>query len=109
MTVADYIMIMQQGARLDVYQVALGSGNPNQQPEFVDILRITRQDFGIVANYATNGRGLTDDVLEATARFCGAALEVSDPNYDLCSYGTAELSTTSKFDRIMPSTSPLGS
>lgn len=72
MSLADYRMIMRQAAKLDVCQVALGGGNPNQHPHFADILKITREEFGIVPNFTTNGNGLTDELLEATARFCGA-------------------------------------
>jgi radical SAM protein with 4Fe4S-binding SPASM domain len=39
---------------------------------FPEILRTTRADYGIVPNYTTNGRGLDDCVLRATAKYCGA-------------------------------------
>ena len=72
LSVADYTEVMRQAAEMHVFQVALGGGNPNQHPNFIEILRITREEFGIVPNYTTNGRGLTDEVLAATARYCGA-------------------------------------
>lgn len=72
MAVEDYREVMRQAKAMHVFQVALGGGNPNQHPDFVEILRLTREDFGIVPNYTTNGRGLTDAVLEATRRHCGA-------------------------------------
>jgi MoaA/NifB/PqqE/SkfB family radical SAM enzyme len=56
---------------MHAFQVALGGGNPNQHPDFIEILRLTREDYGIVPNYTTNGRGLSDTVLEATRRYCG--------------------------------------
>jgi radical SAM protein with 4Fe4S-binding SPASM domain len=84
MSMADYRMIMGHAAKLDVCQVALGGGNPNQHPNFADILKITREEFGIVPNYTTNGNGLTDRVLEATARYCGAvAVSAYEPYGDL--------------------------
>lgn len=72
MSLEDYREVMVQAKGMHVFQVALGGGNPNQHPEFPEILRITREDFGIVPNYTTNGRGLTPDVISATARYVGA-------------------------------------
>ena len=72
MSIADYTEVLRQARDMHVFQVALGGGNPNQHPEFVEILRITREDFGIVPNYTTNGRGLNAEVVAATAQFCGA-------------------------------------
>jgi radical SAM protein with 4Fe4S-binding SPASM domain len=44
------------------------------------MLRLTREDYGIVPNYTTNGRGLTDEVLEATRHYCGAvAVSAHEP------------------------------
>lgn len=68
----DYEEIIRQAREMEVFQVALGGGNPNQHPDFAEILRLTREDYGIVPNYTTNGRGLSSGVLEATAEFCGA-------------------------------------
>jgi radical SAM protein with 4Fe4S-binding SPASM domain len=72
MMVEDYRRVIRQAHQMHAFQVALGGGNPNQHPDFVEILRLTREDYGIVPNYTTNGRGLTDEVLEATRRYCGA-------------------------------------
>jgi radical SAM protein with 4Fe4S-binding SPASM domain len=72
MSLDDYRDVMRQAKHLGVFQVALGGGNPNQHPQFAEILRTTREDYGIVPNYTTNGRGLTDAVLEATQQHCGA-------------------------------------
>ncbi len=72
MAVADYREVMRQAYEMHAFQVALGGGNPNQHPNFGDILRLTREEFGIVPNYTTSGRGLTDEVVEATRRYCGA-------------------------------------
>lgn len=71
-SVEDYTEVMRQARDMHVFQVALGGGNPNQHPDFPEILRLTREDFGIVPNYTSNGRGLTDKVLAATAKHCGA-------------------------------------
>ena len=72
MSLTDYEMVIQQAARLGVCQVALGGGNPNQHPDFLRILELTREEYGIVPNYTTNGTGLTEEILQATAAFCGA-------------------------------------
>lgn len=68
----DFENIIRQASEMGVYQVALGGGNPNQHPHFVELLRITRDKYGIVPSYTTNGRGLTNEILGATKRYCGA-------------------------------------
>lgn len=72
MAVADYEEVMRQARAMHVFQVALGGGNPNQHPDFPEILRLTRERYGIVPNYTTNGRGLTPAVVAATAKYVGA-------------------------------------
>jgi len=52
------------------FQVALGGGNPNEHPNFINILK-TFYDLGIVPNYTTNGIGMTCDVIDATKKYCG--------------------------------------
>ena len=81
LSVEDYEEIIRQAQALHVFQVALGGGNPNQHPEFVEILRLTRQGYGIVPNYTTNGRGLTGPVVEASAKHCGAVAVSAYPPY----------------------------
>ena len=70
-TVNDVENVASQAAACGTYQIALGGGNPNQHPQFVEILRLIREK-DIVPSYTTNGDGLTDDVLLATADYCGA-------------------------------------
>jgi radical SAM protein with 4Fe4S-binding SPASM domain len=72
MSLPDFREVIRQAKELHVFQVALGGGNPNQHPDFAEMLRLCREDFGIVPNFTTNGRGLTVDVLEATQAYCGA-------------------------------------
>jgi radical SAM protein with 4Fe4S-binding SPASM domain len=81
MSVQDYRDIVRQAQEMHAFQVALGGGNPNQHPNFIEILRLTREDYGIVPNYTTNGRGLSDAVLEATRRYCGAVAVSAYPPY----------------------------
>jgi len=52
------------------FQVALGGGNPNEHPDFVELLEYL-DSLGIVPNYTTNGMWLTDDVIAATKKYCG--------------------------------------
>ena len=71
MRLDDYKSVIDQAAQMGTFQVALGGGNPNQHPDFIEMLEYTRSK-GIVPNYTTNGRGLTSEILDATKRTCGA-------------------------------------
>jgi len=72
MEIDGYKKIMQQAMQMKVFQVALGGGNPNQHPDFCEILRLTHEDYNIVPSYTTNGRGLNEEVLLASKKYCGA-------------------------------------
>ena len=79
MPLDDYRFLMKQSKELDVFQVVLGGGNPNQHPNFIEILEETVA-HGIVPCYTTNGRGLTDDILKATKELCGSvAISAYEP------------------------------
>ncbi|UXS99768.1 radical SAM/SPASM domain-containing protein [Agrobacterium tumefaciens] len=80
MSLASYKNVIDQASDLGTLQVALGGGNPNQHPDFVEILEYTRAK-GIVPNYTTNGRGLTPEILDATRRTCGAVAVSAYPPY----------------------------
>jgi len=54
-----------------VCQIALGGGEPTMHSQFCDILKVIR-DHDIVPNYTTNGYNLTDEIVKATVRYCGA-------------------------------------
>jgi len=82
MDIGHYEALMEQARDMSVLQVALGGGNPNQHPRFVEILRLTRQDYGIVPNYTTNGRGLSERVLRASRSWCGAVAVSAYPPYE---------------------------
>ena len=43
MPLTDYENILQQAKDMDVLQIALGGGNPNQHPEFPEILKLTKR------------------------------------------------------------------
>lgn len=72
MALTDYENVIRQAARLGATQVALGGGNPNEHPDFAEMLRLTRRNYGIVPNYTTNGCGLSSMVLRASSEHCGA-------------------------------------
>jgi radical SAM protein with 4Fe4S-binding SPASM domain len=82
MSVCDFEEVLRQAAEMHVFQIALGGGNPNQHPQFAEMLRLARVKYGIVPNYTTNGRGLSDTVLDATARYCGAVAVSAYPPYE---------------------------
>lgn len=67
----DVRLVISEASKCGVLQIALGGGNPNQHPQFVDILRLIRENE-IIPSYTTNGDGLTDKILEATKEYCGA-------------------------------------
>ena len=78
----DYVQsVVEQAAECGTLQMALGGGNPNQHPNFIDILRFVRKN-GIVPSYTTNGDGLTDEILKATADCCGAMAVSIYPPFD---------------------------
>jgi radical SAM additional 4Fe4S-binding domain len=80
MALRDYKRVIDEAAEMETFQVALGGGNPNQHPDFEEILAYTRMK-GIVPNYTTNGRGLSDSILEATRNYCGAVAVSAYPPY----------------------------
>ena len=79
LSLEDVCAVVEQASDCGTLQMALGGGNPNQHPDFVKILRLIRE-HGIVPSYTTNGDGLTEDILRATADCCGAmAVSVYPP------------------------------
>ena len=84
MSLDDYERIMVQAHKMNVLQVALGGGNPNQHPDFINILRLTREKYGIVPSYTTNGRGLAKDILQTSKDYCGAvAVSAYEPYHEM--------------------------
>lgn len=81
MALSDYKRVIDQAAEMGTFQVALGGGNPNQHPDFVEILEYTAGK-GVVPNYTTNGRGLTKAILDATRQHCGAVAVSAYPPYN---------------------------
>ena len=53
------------------FQVALGgAGEPTAHPDFIEVLK-TFSDLGITPNYTTNGMHITEEILNATVKYCG--------------------------------------
>ncbi len=61
------------------FQVAIGGGNPNEHPDFIEILK-TFHDLGITPNYTTNGIGLTAGKLAVTRQYCGGVAITCHPH-----------------------------
>lgn len=77
----DIEEIASQAQDCGTMQFALGGGNPNQHPQFTEILKIIRK-YDIVPSYTSNGDGLSKEILTATADFCGAMAISVYPPYD---------------------------
>tara|TARA_R110001592_G_scaffold319334_1_gene596913 strand:- start:267 stop:1094 length:828 start_codon:yes stop_codon:yes gene_type:complete len=92
MELSAYKSVIDQASEMGTFQVALGGGNPNQHPDFIEILDYTKSR-GIVPNYTTNGRGLTADIIEATKRNCGAVAVSAYPPYDETAETIAQLTS----------------
>jgi radical SAM protein with 4Fe4S-binding SPASM domain len=77
----DYKFILNElnhGKWGNVFQVALGGGEPLEHPHFFDIIKITR-DFGIVPNFTTNGTHLNSEVIRQIENEIGAlAISTTD-------------------------------
>ena len=71
MDLIEYTRLVKEAQQAGVIQIALGGGNPNQHPDFIDILKITRKHL-IIPSYTTNGQGMTDEIYKATKKYCGA-------------------------------------
>ena len=81
MPLEDVEYVVKQAKEVGVLQIALGGGNPNQHPQFANVLGIVREN-GIVPSYTSNGEGLTDEILEATKKYCGAMALSLYPPYE---------------------------
>jgi sulfatase maturation enzyme AslB (radical SAM superfamily) len=63
------------------FQVAIGGGNPNEHPDFIEILK-EFYDMGIMPNYTTNGMGLDCRIIAATQRYCGGVAVSCHPHLE---------------------------
>lgn len=58
------------------FQVALGGGEPTSHPDFLELLKVLKEEFDICPNYTTNGMWVRDrkdikKLLEETKKYCG--------------------------------------
>ncbi len=68
----NYEEVVRQASKIGVFQIALGGGNPNYHPSFCKILKMTREKYGLVPSYTSNGYGLSEKILKYSKEFCGA-------------------------------------
>lgn len=62
----------------NVFQVALGGGEPLEHPDFLDLIKVTNE-FGIVSNFTTNGIHLNRKIARSLSGSIGAvAVSISD-------------------------------
>lgn len=94
MTLDDYIFVLDSLTNEkygSVFQIALGGGEPLLHPAIIDILKITRER-GIIPNYTTNGTHFTNDILQATKKYCGAvAISYDTYREDLSIYSIRDI------------------
>ncbi len=86
MPLEDYHMVLQELTNQKygcIFQVALGGGEPLLHPDFNEIIRITREDYGIIPNYTTSGKFFNHKNIEATKNYCGAVAISWDPYRNL--------------------------
>lgn len=82
-------IILEQAKNMDVRQIALGGGNPNQHPYFTDILRIIRKEYKIIPSYTTNGIGMNTMLFNETKKYCGV-VAVSIDEFKIKNYQIVE-------------------
>lgn len=61
------------------FQVAIGGGEPTLHPDFIPLLKRLR-GLGISPNYTTNGMNMTDEILEATVKYCEGVAVSAHPH-----------------------------
>ncbi|MGH9769815.1 MAG: radical SAM protein [Blastocatellia bacterium] len=60
------LSLIDEWAEMGVFQLALGGGEPLMSPKFAPVVRYARKR-GIVPNVTTNGRLITEELLDETA------------------------------------------
>lgn len=71
MSMEDLDLLIGQLKETPCHAVAMGGGNPNEHPQFVEILK-KFSDANITPSYTTNGYNITPEILDATKKYCGA-------------------------------------
>lgn len=66
------------------FQVALGGGEPTSHPDFIELLRVLKEEFDICPNYTTNGMFYMNDnwqdIFNATSKYCGGVAVSCHPH-----------------------------
>lgn len=86
MSLEDYRFALQELTNEkygSIFQVALGGGEPLLHPNFNEIIKVTREEFGIIPNYTTSGKFFNQENIEATRNYCGAVAISWDPYRNL--------------------------
>jgi radical SAM protein with 4Fe4S-binding SPASM domain len=84
-----------------VFQIALGGGEPLLHPNFNEIIRITREEYGIIPNYTTCGKFFNQENMEVTSAYCGAVAISWDPYRDLSFEELSEIGSYLKDNDIL--------
>lgn len=85
MSLEDYRFVLDQLTSKtygSIFQVALGGGEPLLHPDFSAMLKLTREEYGIIPNYTTCGKYFNQSNLAATRAYCGAIAVSWDPYRD---------------------------
>jgi len=64
------LSLIDEWAEMGVFQLALGGGEPLMSPKFAPVVRYARKR-GVVPNVTTNGRLITEELLDETAGSIG--------------------------------------
>lgn len=69
------------------FQVALGGGEPTSHPDFLELLKVLKDEFDICPNYTTNGMWAGSDdseyiknLLDITEKYCGGVAVSCHPH-----------------------------
>ena len=82
MSLDDYRFALEQLSSKtfgSIFQVALGGGEPLLHPDIIAMLRMTREQYGIIPNYTTCGKYFNQANVAATRAYCGAIAVSWDP------------------------------
>ena len=104
MSLEDYRFALQELTSEkygSIFQVALGGGEPLLHPDFNEIIKITREEFGIIPNYTTSGKFFNPENIEATRDYCGAVAISWDPYRDLSTEELSEIGSRLKDNGIL--------
>ena len=104
MSLEDYRFALQELTSEkygSIFQVALGGGEPLLHPDFNEIIKVTREEFGIIPNYTTSGSFFNPENIEATKKYCGAVAVSWDPYRNLSCGELSEIGSRLKENGIL--------